>query len=267
MTDFGDYEFITVAIDNPVKRTATITVNRPDARNALNTTVREEIADAFVTAEANDDIRLLVLTGSEESGSFIAGADITEFKDRSTIEQREASKRPRLYELADGLELPVIARINGHALGAGCELTMGCDMRLARDDAKLGQPEINLGIIPGGGATQRLPRLVGEGNAMRLILSGEIIDAAEAKEIGLVDEVHDADALDERIAKLAEMIVSKSPIAVELGKRAVRAASRMNLDDGIDYEAELFSVAFSTADKDEGVDAFLEKRKPEFEGR
>jgi enoyl-CoA hydratase len=266
-TSFGDYEFINVTTDNPVDGATTVTVDRPDARNALGTTVREELSDAFATAEATDDVRVLVITGSEESGSFVAGADITDFAERTIIEQREASKRPRVYEQADDLEIPVIARINGHALGGGCELAMACDMRLARADAKLGQPEINLSLIPGGGGTQRLPRLVGEGHAMRLTLSGEVIDAPEAKEIGLVDEVYEEDALDDRIAELAGMMAEKSPIALELGKEAVRAAGRMNLDDGIEYEAELFAVAFGTEDKQEGVTAFLEKRDPEFTGQ
>jgi enoyl-CoA hydratase len=261
------YEYVEVASDEPVERAVTIRVNRPDARNALNDQVRGELIDAMRAAAADDGVRVVVLTGAEDAGAFVAGADITEFEGRSVVEQRAAGKRPRVYEVVDRLEKPVVARINGHALGGGMELALACDVRIAREGAKLGQPEINLGIIPGGGGTQRLARLVGEGQAMRLVLSGELVDATEAADIGMVDEVCTADAFDDRIAELCGNIAEKSPIAVELAKKAVRAGSRMPLDEGIEYEAELFAVAFSTADRDEGVAAFLEKRDPEFEGR
>lgn len=248
-------------------RVATVVIDRPDARNALNGQVREELKATLDAVEADDDVRVVVLTGSGEAGAFVAGADVTELRERDAIEQREASKRPRVYEYVDDLEKPVIARINGHCLGGGSELAQGCDVRIAREDAKLGQPEINLGIMPGGGATQRLPRLVGEGHAMRLILSGELIDASEAAEIGLVEEVHPEDELDDRVYGLAGAMADKSPIALEHAKKAVKAASRMDLEDGIEYEAELFATLFSTRDKDEGIDAFLEDREPEWEGR
>ena len=261
------YDHVTVAVDEPVEKSVTIGVDRPEARNALNDQVRRELIDAMERAEADDGIRVVVLTGATGSSSFVAGADIGEFEGRSAIEQRAASKRPRIYEVIDGLAVPVIARINGHTYGGGCELALACDVRIASSEAMLGQPEITLGIIPGGGATQRLPRLVGEGQAMRLILSGELIDAEEAADVGLVDEVCEPEALDERIAELAGAMAEKSPVALELAKSAVRAAARMPLDEGIEYEAELFAVMFSTADKDEGVEAFLEKRDPQFEGR
>jgi len=248
-------------------RIATVVIDRPDARNALNGTVRTELKSALDAVEADDDVRVVVLTGSDEAGAFVAGADVTELRERDAIEQREASKRPRVYEYVDDLEKPVIARINGHCLGGGSELAQGCDVRVAREGAKLGQPEINLGIMPGGGATQRLPRLVGEGHAMRLILSGELIDAAEAADIGLVEEVHPEDSFDDRVYDLAASMAAKSPVALEHAKNAVKAASRMDLEDGIEYEAELFATLFSTADKNEGIDAFLEDRDPEWEGR
>lgn len=265
--DDADYEYVTVATDEPGERVATVTIDRPDARNALNDRVRRELIDAFETLEAADEIRVAVVTGSDESKAFVAGADITEFEGRSVVEQREAGKRPGVYDVVADLEIPVIARIDGFALGGGCELAMACDVRLASERSTLGQPEINLGIIPGGGGTQRLPRLVGDGHAKRLVLSGELVDAEEAREIGLVDEVYPYDELDDRVADLSGSMAEKSPIALEIGKEAVDAAGRMSLEDGLDYEKELFSVLFSTEDRDEGVAAFLADREPEFEGR
>jgi enoyl-CoA hydratase len=262
-----EYDLLSVEVGEHANRVATVAINRPDARNALNAQVRREMKAAVAAAEADDDVRVLVLTGGEGSGAFVAGADVTEFKDRSLVEQREASTRPRIYETVDDASIPVIARINGHALGGGCELAQACDVRIAAEGAKLGQPEINLGLIPGGGGTQRLARLVGEGQAMRLILSGELIDAAEAAEIGLVDEVCDEDDLDEAVYDLAESMAEKSPIALEFGKKAVKAGSRMGLEEGLAYESELFVQLFATEDKDEGIGAFLEKREPEFEGK
>jgi enoyl-CoA hydratase len=267
----SDFDTVAVHVDErpdgtTAERIATVVIDRPDARNALNATVREELKTALDAVEADDDVRVIVLTGSDASGAFVAGADVTELRERNAIEQREASKRPRVYESVDDLEKPVIARINGHCLGGGSELAQGCDVRIAREGSKLGQPEINLGIMPGGGATQRLPRLVGEGHAMRLILSGELIDAADAAEVGLVEEVHPDEELDDRVYGLAGSMAEKSPIALEHAKKAVKAASRMDLEDGIEYEAELFATLFSTADKNEGIDAFLEDRKPEWQG-
>ncbi|AHG01280.1 3-hydroxybutyryl-CoA dehydratase (plasmid) [Halostagnicola larsenii XH-48] len=261
-----EYDLLSVEVGTHADRVATVAIERPDARNALNEQVRTELKDAVAAADADDDVRVLVLTGGDGSGSFVAGADVTEFRERGVVEQREASERPRVYETVDDATIPVIARINGHALGGGCELAQACDVRIAEAGSKLGQPEINLGIIPGGGGTQRLTRLVGEGQAMRLILSGELIDAEEAHEIGLVDEVLETDDLDERVYDLAGKMASKSPIALEFAKNAVKASSRMGLEEGIDYEAELFVQLFATDDKDEGIDAFLEGRDPEFTG-
>lgn len=264
-------DVVRVDIGDRGDRIATLTIDRPDARNALNTAVRTDVVrvcDAIEAGHGNPDaVRVLVVTGAPEADAFVAGADVTELRDRSAIEMRVAAKRPRIHERIDTLPIPVIARINGFCLGGGCELAQACDVRISHEDAMLGQPEINLGIIPGGGGTQRLPRLVGEGQAMRLILSGELIDAAEARAIGLVDEVYEDGALDDRIDELAGLMASKSPIALEMAKTAVRAGSRMDLDDGIDYEAELFANLFSTADKDEGIDAFLTDREPEWQGR
>lgn len=262
-----DYEVLSVEVGEHADEVATIAIERPDARNALNRQVRTELKDAINTADQDDNVRVLVLTGGEGSGAFVAGADVTEFQDRGLVEQREASERPRVYETVDEASIPVIARINGHALGGGCELAQACDVRIAEAGAKLGQPEINLGLIPGGGGTQRLARLVGEGQAMRLVLSGELIDAAEAKEIGLVDELYNEDDLDDGVYDLAGSMAEKSPIALEFAKKAVKASSRMGLEEGLKYESELFVQLFATEDKNEGIGAFLEERKPEFSGK
>jgi len=262
-----DGETVRVEVDRHGEMVATVVIDRPDARNALNATVRRELKAALDAVEADDDVRVVVLTGADEAKAFVAGADVEELRERDSLEQREASKRPRVYEHVDDLEKPVLARVNGVCLGGGSELALACDVRIASEYAKFGQPEVTLGIMPGGGATQRLPRLVGEGRAMKYVLSGEIIDAEAAVEVGWADEVHPHDELDERVTELASTMASHSPVALERAKAAVKAASRMDLEDGIEYEAELFAGLFATRDKDEGIDAFLEDRDPEFEGR
>jgi enoyl-CoA hydratase len=259
-------EHVRVDVDGRVDGATTVTLDRPDARNALNGQLRHELKAVLEAIESSEG-RVVVLTGADEAKAFVAGADVTELRDRDFLAQREASKRPRVYELVDDLGQPVIARINGHALGGGCELALACDVRLAHERAKLGQPEINLGIMPGGGATQRLPRLVGEGQAMKLVLSGELLDAHEAAEIGLVDEALPDDEFDDRVYDLAGIMADKSPVALEFAKRAVKAGSRMDLEAGIEFEAELFAQLFAVEDKDEGIDAFLEDREPEWTGR
>jgi enoyl-CoA hydratase len=262
----ADCDTVDVAVDDRVEGVVTVTMNRPDARNALNATLRAELKRVLDAVE-DSDARVVVLTGADEAKAFVAGADVKELRQRDMLEQREASKRPRVYEYVDDLRQPVVARLNGHALGGGCELAQACDVRIAHERAKLGQPEINLGIMPGGGGTQRLVRLVGEGQAMRLVLSGELISAAEAADIGLVDEVHDDERFDDRVYELAASMAEKSPVALEFAKKAVKAASRTGLEEGIEYEAELFSQLFGTDAKDEGIDAFLEDREPEWPGR
>ncbi|WP_129116192.1 enoyl-CoA hydratase/isomerase family protein [Halegenticoccus tardaugens] len=259
----ADYETICVDRGDGV---TTITIDRPDARNALNATVRDELSTVLPAVEASDS-RVVVITGSAECNAFVAGADVNELRERGMLEQRRASERPRVYEVVAEMKTPVVAHINGHALGGGLELATACDIRIAQSGAKLGQPEINLGLIPGGGGTQRLPRLVGEGQAMKLVLSGELVDAEEAAGIGLVDEVCAPDEIEERVGALTESIAAKSPVALEFAKESVRAASRMGLDEGIDYEAELFVQLFATEDKNEGIDAFFEGRDPQWKGR
>ncbi|WP_247010512.1 enoyl-CoA hydratase/isomerase family protein [Halorientalis litorea] len=267
MSDFGEYETVAVELGDIADRVASITISRPDARNALNGTVRSEIQDAIDAVETTDeDVRVLVITGDDDGGAFAAGADISEFRERDQFDQREASARPRIYERVADSPLPVIAAINGHALGGGCELSLACDIRIAKEGAKLGQPEINLGIIPGGGGTQRLPRVVGMGQAMKLTLSGELIDATEAADVGLVEEAHPEGEFEERISDLAGTIAEKSPKALEHGKRAVAASAEMGLDAGLDHELELFTSLFATEDMREGVEAFFEDRDPEFTG-
>lgn len=257
-------EFVRLGEDDP-EHVTTVVLDRPDARNALNGQLRDELT-AVLAAVEDSDARVVVLTGSDDAKAFVAGADVSEFRDRNALEQRRKSERPRVYELVDDLRQPVIARLNGHALGGGLELALACDVRIAHERAKLGSPEISLGIIPGGGATQRLPRLVGEGQAMRLVLSGDLVDAEEASDIGLVESVHDDETFDDAVYDLAASMASNSPVALEYAKDAVQAASRMDLEAGIDYEAELFAQLFATADKNEGIDAFFEDREPEWRG-
>lgn len=245
---------------------ATIMVDRPEKRNALNTLVRRELTAALDDLESRDDVRVVVITGAGDR-AFVAGADIGEFAERTAIEQRAAMEGRRVFTVLAEFPKPTIASINGYALGGGCELALACDLRIAGRSARLGQPEVNLGILPGGGGTQRLPRLVGTGRAMRLILTGELIDAQEAERIGLVDEVVDDDLLRDRTRELATSIARHSPIALKLIKQAVRAAAEMPLSAGLALERELFITAFSSEDRGEGVAAFLEKRAPRFQGR
>jgi enoyl-CoA hydratase len=246
-------------------RIAIITINRPEKLNALNIATRREFGEALDLFRIDDDVRVVVVTGAGEK-SFIAGADISEFAGRTAFEQRAVMKSRDGFEAADQFPKPLIAMINGFCLGGGCELAMACDIRVASENARFGQPEINLGIIPGGGGTQRLTRLVGEGRAMQMILSGEMIDAAEALRTGLVNAVHPREDLRARTLELAGKIAEKSPIALEMAKTAVKNAARMNLREGLQAEIDLFALCFASADKEEGVRAFLEKRKPEFKG-
>ena len=245
---------------------AWLTIDRPEKRNALNATVRRELVEAFDTLRGSDDVRVVVLTGAGDK-AFVAGADIAEFAERTPLEQRRTMEGRRIFEEIGRFPRPVIAMINGFALGGGCELAMACDIRIAARSAKLGQPEIRLGLIPGAGGTQRLPRLVGQGRAMRMVLTGELIDAQEAERIGLVDIVVEDTELREKTAALAAGIAQHSPVALQLAKTAIRAAAETPLDAGLQIERELFITAFGSDDMREGVAAFLEKRSPDFRGR
>ena len=245
---------------------ALLTINRPEKLNALNIKTRQEMAEALDLWRHDDDVRVVVMTGAGEK-SFIAGADISEFEGRTALQQRAVMRAKSIFTAAEDFPKPIIAMINGFCLGGGCELALSCDIRVASDKARFGQPEINLGIIPGGGGTQRLTRLVGEGKAMQMILTGEMINADEAYRIGLVSEVYPAAELEAKTMEMANKIAEKSPIALAMAKMSVKNAARMNLREGLDAEIDLFALCFSSEDKEEGVRAFLEKRKPEFKGR
>jgi enoyl-CoA hydratase len=245
---------------------AVLTVNRPDKLNALNAKVHVEGVAALDELRKDEAVRVVVITGAGEK-SFIAGADISEFAGKTPVSQRGVFQERTLFNSIDAFPKPVIAMINGFCLGGGCELALACDIRTASERARLGQPEINLGIIPGGGGTQRLTRLVGEGKAMEMILTGEMIDAPTALALGLVNHVFAPEELEAKTLEIAGKIAEKSPIALQMAKEAVKLAARSNLDEGLRREVDLFAICFSSADKEEGVAAFLEKRKPVFKGK
>ncbi len=247
-------------------RVAILTINRPDKMNALSEQVRVDLLEALAAIEQDAGVGVVVITGSGDK-SFIAGADISEFAGRTPFDQRWAMRSPRIFDIMASFPKPVIAMINGYCLGGGCELAMSCDLRVASDRASFGQPEINLGLIPGGGGTQRMSRLIGTGQTLRLVLTGDRIPAAEAKELGLVDLVFPHEELRAKTLELAGRMASKSPLTLKVAKEAVRASERLSIEDGIAYERDLFCLCFSSADKEEGVKAFLEKRPAAWTGR
>lgn len=249
---------------------ATVTLNRPKVLNALNAKVFDELEELFASISDNPAVRVVLITGAGDR-AFAAGADINELaktgKPNSPTGEQLALRGQAVFSLIESCPKPVIAVINGFALGGGCELALACTMRLAADSAKLGQPEIKLGIIPGYGGTQRLSRLVGHSRALRLILTGDAIDAAEALRIGLVDEVHPAADLFTRGQALATQIASAAPLAVTGCLEAVRRGSHLPLHDALRVEAEIFGALCASQDKTEGTSAFLEKRSPRWHGR
>lgn len=248
-------------------KTALVTINRPDKLNALNHTTLVELKNIFEELKNNDEVYSVIITGSGEK-AFVAGADIAELNKLNMIEGKNfAEFGQSVFNIIENFEKPVIAAVNGFALGGGCELALACHFRVAAENAKFGQPEVNLGIIPGYGGTQRLARLVGSGRAMEMILTGDMIDANEALRIGLVNKVFPDSELYAKVFEIAQKINSKGQQAIRLAVKAVKAVDKMNLREGLDFEAVLFGMCCGTEDFKEGTSAFLEKRKPAFKNK
>jgi enoyl-CoA hydratase/carnithine racemase len=246
---------------------AYVTVNRPKVLNALNTPTWTDLQAAFEDAKADASVHGVILTGAGDK-AFIAGADISELAHVDAYEAEESSRFGQgVLGLIENLGKPVIAAVNGFALGGGCETAMACTMRIAAEHAKFGQPEVKLGLLPGGGGTQRLPRLVGKGRALQLILTGETISAQEAYRIGLVNEVVPAASLIDRAETILKQIAANAPIAVKFSLEAVNKGLETSQSEGLALEASFFGICAATEDKKEGTSAFLEKRAPQFRGR
>jgi enoyl-CoA hydratase len=245
---------------------AVVTLNRPEKLNALNAEVRAALCDTFDALDADDDVRAVVLHGAGDK-AFVAGADITEFAARTPEEQRAVYAERRVYEVVADFSKPVIAAIHGFCIGGGCELALACDVRIADRTARLSQAEIRIGLLPGGGGTQRLARLVGRGWTTIMSLTGDFVEADEALRIGLVDLLVDEGKHLERALELAGRMTRWSPVSLRLAKAAIRAAYELPLSEGLVFEKERFLDAFASEDGREGVAAFVEKRKPVFKGR
>ena len=257
------YQFITLDVAD---RIATITVNRPDKLNALNDATIQELGRAIDEVQSRDDAGGVILTGAGRA--FVAGADISELSAQSPFDARErALKGQEVFNRFERSPKPVIAAVNGFALGGGCELAMACHIRIASEHAKFGQPEVKLGIVPGYGGTQRLPRLVGKGRAMQLLLTGEMVDAQESHRIGLVNSVHPAGELIDAARRMLTTILAQGPLAVALCIGAVDRGLDLPLGEGLLLEANYFGLCASTADMREGMQAFLDKRPAVFTGR
>ena len=245
---------------------ATVTINRPKSLNALNSEVLTELGQAFSLLATDSEVGIVILTGAGEK-SFVAGADITQMKDLTPLEARQfAILGQATSSLIENLPQPVIAAVNGFALGGGCELAMACDIRVAGENAKFGQPEVGLGVTAGFGGTQRLPRLVGRGKAKEILFTGDVYSAQEALEMGLVERVVPAAELKDYVTNLAKKIMAKGPVAVRLSKSAVNKGLDMDLANALAYEAEVFALCFASGDQKEGMTAFVEKRKAKFTG-
>lgn len=246
---------------------AYVTINRPKVLNALNQATWRDLQTAFETARQDDDVRGVILTGAGDK-AFIAGADIGELSKVSAVEaEKSSSNGQAVLNLVENLGKPVIAAVNGFALGGGCETAMACTIRIANESAKFGQPEVKLGLLPGGGGTQRLPRLVGRGRALQLILTGEVIGAQEAYRIGLVNEVVPAADLIARAEAILKQIFSNAPVAVRYSLEAVNKGLETSQAEGFALEASFFGLCAATEDKKEGTSAFLAKRAPQFRGQ
>lgn len=244
---------------------AIITINRPQAMNALNSELLAELGQLIKEIELDSDIKVVIITGSGKS--FVAGADIAEMVAKSAVQGREFARLGNaVFTALEEMEKPVIAVINGYALGGGCELALACDIRLASERAKLGQPEVSLGITPGFGGTQRLAKTVGVAKAKELIFTGRMIDSKEAQAIGLVNQVYPPEILMDEAEKMAREITAKGPIAISYAKRAINEGLNLDLKRGLELESQLFGLCFSTYDQKEGMTAFLNKRQAEFKG-
>jgi len=258
--------FINILLEQPEAGIYLLTVNRPQALNALNAATLDEIAAAVTTVAKDAAARVLLVTGAGEK-AFVAGADITEMKDATIEQARVISERGmQVMHALEALPVPAIALVNGYALGGGCELALACDWILAADNAAFGQPEVNLGIPPGFGGTQRLPRRIGAARALELLTTARQLKAAEAVAIGLVNHVYPAAELKAKGLEMARSIAAKGPAAVRLAKQAVQRGANLDLYAACDLETDLFARAFGTQDRKEGMDAFLEKRPPRFKG-
>jgi len=246
---------------------ATITINRPQAMNAMNRETIPEILSGLEDADKDENVRVVVITGAGEK-AFCAGLDLKPMRDISVMKAVETSRLGQKLTLAiEELGKPVIAAINGYALGGGLELAMACDIRIASEKARVGQPEVNVGLLPGWGGTQRLPRLVGKGIAKELIFTGKMIDAKTAERIGLVNMVVPPERLKSAVEELSREIMSKPPIAIKLVKELINNSIETDQGTGLIHEAEAFGILSSTEDYKEGISAFIEKRKPEYKGR
>jgi len=255
------YENILTAVDGPV---GTIALHRPKALNALNAALMAETLDALTRFDRDEAVRCIILTGNERA--FAAGADIKEMADASAVEML-ARDNLSAFDAVRKVSKPIIAAVSGYALGGGCELAMACDMIVASETARFGQPEINLGVMPGAGGTQRLTRAIGKARAMEMVLTGEPMGAAEALARGLVNRVVPAELYLEEARKLALQIAGQAPVAVRLAKDAVLKAQDLSIEEGLDYERRLFYLLFATEDQKEGMAAFVDKRKPHWTGR
>jgi len=254
---------ILVELDNEI---AVLTINRPKALNALDSEVLKELSAAMAELEANPAVRAIIITGSGDK-AFVAGADIAYMLSLTPMQAKEFSRLGQsVFSQIENTSKPVIAAVNGFALGGGCELSMACDIRIASEKAKFGQPEVSLGILAGFGGTQRLARLVNPGIAKEMLFTGEMYDAQTALRVGLVNKVVPAEELMDVCKKMARRIASMGPVGVRLTKEAVNQGQNMDIEKAFNLEADLFGLVFSTSDQTEGMRAFLEKRKAEFKG-
>ena len=261
MTHESNYETILLEIEAPI---ATVTLNRPKALNALNATLMSELVNALTRLDADEAVRCIIVTGNERA--FAAGADIKEMAGATPVDMLTRNNLER-WDAIRKVAKPLIAAVSGYALGGGCELAMSCDMIVASETARFGQPEINIGVMPGAGGTQRLTRALGKARAMELVLTGDYLGAHEAHARGLVNRVAPPELYLEEAKKLARRIAAQPPIAVRAAKDAVLKAQDLSIEEGLDYERRLFYLLFATEDQKEGMAAFIEKRPAEWKGR